>query len=143
MRVELTKEFRFEAAHRLPMVPPDHKCHRLHGHSYKIVVVCRGPLDERGFVVDYAEISAAVRPITDGMLDHRNLDDVLRDGRGGPSTAENLAAWLYPQIKKALPMLYQIEVHETATTVVRYPVYPNASGQPRLAQKGHNANQDA
>lgn len=120
---EVSKRFTFEAAHSLTHLPDGHKCKRLHGHSYVVVVICRGPLDGRGFVVDYAEISAAVRPVTDGMLDHRNIDEVLMAGRAGPSTAENLAAWLYPQIKRALPSLYQIEVHETATTVVRYPVY--------------------
>lgn len=120
---EVSKEFRFEAAHSLPHLPEGHKCKRLHGHSYRVVVICRGELDDRGFVVDYAEIAAAVLPITDGMLDHRNLDEVLAANRGGPSTAENLAAWIYPRIKKALPSLYQIEVHETATTLVRYPIY--------------------
>lgn len=117
---EVSKEFRFEAAHSLPHLPDDHKCKRLHGHSYRIVVICRGPLDKRGFVVDYAEISAVVRPITEGKLDHRNVDDVLGSVY---STAENLTAWLYPKIKKALPTLYQICVSETESTWVRYPVY--------------------
>ena len=36
MRVELTREYRFEAAHRLPQVPPDHKCFRMHGHSFVV-----------------------------------------------------------------------------------------------------------
>ena len=40
VNVELTKEYRFEAAHRLPRVPAGHKCARMHGHSYK-VEVCR------------------------------------------------------------------------------------------------------
>lgn len=36
MNVELIREYRFEAAHRLPHVPPGHKCARLHVHSFKI-----------------------------------------------------------------------------------------------------------
>ena len=53
MRVELSKTFRFEAAHRLPQVPPDHKCHRMHGHSFMVDVVIEGELDERmGWLVD-------------------------------------------------------------------------------------------
>ena len=42
MRVELTQDFRFESAHRLPMVPADHKCFRMHGHSYRIAVGVAG-----------------------------------------------------------------------------------------------------
>ena len=34
-QAEIFKEFTFEAAHRLPYVPDDHKCSRLHGHSYR------------------------------------------------------------------------------------------------------------
>ena len=34
--MEIFKEFTFEAAHRLPNVPPDHKCARLHGHSFRV-----------------------------------------------------------------------------------------------------------
>ena len=33
--MEIFYEFKFEAAHRLPNVPSDHKCSRLHGHSYR------------------------------------------------------------------------------------------------------------
>ena len=45
MRVELSRTFRFEAAHRLPMVPPGHKCHRVHGHSYVVDVFVAGDVD--------------------------------------------------------------------------------------------------
>jgi len=120
---EVSKEFRFEAAHCLPHLPEGHKCRRPHGHSYKVVVICRGPLDHRGFVVDYAEIAEAWKPL-DELLDHHDLNQVFLDNRGdGPTTAENLAAFIYPRLKRSLPTLYQIEVHETATTVVRYPIY--------------------
>ena len=34
--MEIYKEFHFEAAHRLPNVPPGHKCARLHGHSFQV-----------------------------------------------------------------------------------------------------------
>ena len=64
MRVELSKTFRFESAHRLPMVPPDHKCHRVHGHSYVIDVCAAGEIDPAmGWLVDVGEIAARVEPL--------------------------------------------------------------------------------
>lgn len=118
---EVAKEFRFEAAHSLPHLPDGHKCRRPHGHSYRVVVVCRGPLDDRGFVLDYAEIAEAWKPLHD-MLDHRDLNEVFAANRAGATTAENLAAFIYPRLACKLPTLHQIEVYETASTVVRYPV---------------------
>ena len=45
--MEIFKEFTFEAAHRLPMVAPDHKCARLHGHSFRIAIHVHGEVDEQ------------------------------------------------------------------------------------------------
>ena len=57
--VEIFKEFTFEAAHRLPYVPPGHKCARLHGHSYQVAVHVRGPVTAgQGWVRDFAGGSA-------------------------------------------------------------------------------------
>lgn len=66
----VSKDFSFEAAHSLPHLPVGHKCRNVHGHSYRFRVECTGPLDARGFVVDFAEISAAVKPIVE-RIDHR------------------------------------------------------------------------
>lgn len=113
MRVELTKEFRFEAAHRLPMVPPDHKCHRLHGHSYRIEVAVAGEVDEAtGWLVDYADVAAVVEPVLRGELDHRTLNDVpgLEN-----ATSEALCLWLWRRFAPGLPLLAAVTVHETCT----------------------------
>jgi len=54
MIVELKKQFLFEAAHHLPHVPAGHKCARVHGHSYRVEVVLRGPVDTHtGWLVAY------------------------------------------------------------------------------------------
>lgn len=39
MTVSICRTYRFEAAHHLPMLPETHKCHRLHGHNYKVEMV--------------------------------------------------------------------------------------------------------
>ena len=63
MNIELRKTFQFEAAHLLPHLSFDHKCGRLHGHSFRVEVVVAGECDPRlGWLMDYADISAAFKP---------------------------------------------------------------------------------
>jgi 6-pyruvoyl tetrahydropterin synthase/QueD family protein len=118
MRVELTKEYSFEAAHRLPRVPAEHKCARMHGHSFRIEVCVAGEVDERmGWLVDYAEITGAVEPLLKRELDHRALNDV--PGLENP-TSENLCAWLWRRIRPQLQGLVSITVAETCTARCTY-----------------------
>lgn len=118
MRVELTKTYRFEAAHRLPRVPPDHKCHRLHGHSFAVDVSVEGEVDERmGWLVDFADISAVVEPIVARELDHRTLNDV--PGLENP-TSEILCRWLWERLAPRLAGLSSVTVHETCAARCTY-----------------------
>jgi 6-pyruvoyltetrahydropterin/6-carboxytetrahydropterin synthase len=112
MRLELRKTFQFEAAHLLPNLPETHKCKRLHGHSFQAEVVVAGENDPAlGWVMDYAEISDAFRPLWE-QLDHRYLNDIpgLEN-----ATSENIAIWLWDRLKPSLPMLTEIVVAETCT----------------------------
>lgn len=62
MIMSVTKEFRFEAAHRLIKHPG--KCKHLHGHSYKIEVTVTGEVDdETGMLVDFSKLSEAVNHV--------------------------------------------------------------------------------
>lgn len=118
MKVELTREYTFEAAHRLPNVPPEHKCYRMHGHSFRVEVVVAGAVDSRlGWLVDYADISAVVEPLLRNELDHRSLNDV--PGLENP-TSENLCGWLWNRLRPFLPMLSAITVAETCTARCTY-----------------------
>ena len=112
---EISKTFSFEAAHSLPHLPDGHKCQRVHGHSYRVEIVCRGELDERGFVIDYAEISEAIDPVIK-RIDHHFLNDVMPY----PTTAENLARWIYEQCMGEIP-IWQVHVFETAKTRCTFP----------------------
>ncbi len=115
--IEIYKEFRIEAAHRLPHVPPGHKCARLHGHSFRVVVHVAGPLDPAlGWVCDFADLTAAFAPVLD-QLDHRYLNDV--PGLENP-TSEVLATWLWQRLRPALPGLTRIIVRETCTSGCEY-----------------------
>ena len=118
MHVELTRDFTFESAHRLPMVPNDHKCFRMHGHSYRIEVRVAGEVDPKlGWLVDFGEIAARVEPVLKAELDHRVLNDV--PGLENP-TSEILAAWLWKRLMPLVPHLAAITVHETCTARCTY-----------------------
>ncbi|MCL2641152.1 MAG: 6-carboxytetrahydropterin synthase QueD [Phycisphaerales bacterium] len=115
--VELSKEFRFEAAHSLPNVPAEHKCGRLHGHSFVVEITVKGPVDpQTGWLIDFAELKAKFKPLED-QLDHRYLNEVAGLEN---STSENIARWLWQKLKPELPILYQVTVHETCTSKCVY-----------------------
>ena len=115
--MEIFKEFSFEAAHRLPHVPTDHKCSRLHGHSYRVSVHVDGPIAQpSGWVRDYAELSHAMKPLLD-VLDHHYLNEV--EGLSNP-TSEVIARWIWDRLRPSLPDLSQIVVHETCTAGCSY-----------------------
>lgn len=111
--MEIFKEFSFEAAHRLPNLPPEHKCSRLHGHSFFVAVHVDGQVQERtGWVLDFAEIKEAFKPILD-RLDHTYLNDI--EGLANP-TSENLARWIWDELKPRLAPLSKIVIRETCTS---------------------------
>jgi len=110
--MELRKTYQFEAAHLLPHLPASHKCRRLHGHSFKVETAIEGPRDPAlGWVMDYADMAEAFRPIWE-KLDHFYLNDI--PGLENP-TSENIAVWIWNQLKPRLPMLTEIVVAETCT----------------------------
>ncbi|MCP4837195.1 MAG: 6-carboxytetrahydropterin synthase QueD [Phycisphaera sp.] len=117
MRVSLRKTFRFESAHWLPTFPEDHKCRRLHGHSFRVDVVVEGEVpEEDGFLVDFGVIKAAIKPIEE-ELDHRCLNDI--EGLENP-TSEMLARWIWNRLSPQLSILSEIHVHETCTSSCIY-----------------------
>lgn len=119
--VEIYKEFMIEAAHRLPNVPPGHKCARLHGHSFRVELRARGPLDPTlAWVMDFADLKAAFQPLYD-QLDHHYLNDI--PGLENP-TSERLAIWIWDRLHPVVPELRSVVVHETCTSgcVYRGPI---------------------
>jgi len=117
MHVRLKKTFHFEAAHDLPRFPPDHKCRRLHGHSFRFDVIVEGDVPEKtGYLIDFGQIKEAAEPIV-RLLDHRYLNEI--EGLSNP-TAENLCRWIYQRLKPNLPLLSAIRVRETCTSSCEY-----------------------
>lgn len=115
--MDIFKKFSIEAAHRLPNCPPGHKCARLHGHSFQVEIHVRGPVDEHsGWVMDFADLKKAFAPLYD-RLDHHYLNEI--PGLENP-TSENLARWIWRELKPTLPPLHRVVVRETCTAGAVY-----------------------
>ena len=115
--MEIFKEFTFEAAHLLPNVPNGHKCGRLHGHSFRVVVHVAGPVDSGlGWVQDFAEIKKAFKPLYE-QLDHHYLNEV--PGLENP-TSEVLAQWIWERLAPTIEGLTRVRVYETCTAGCEY-----------------------
>ena len=111
--MEIYKTFTIEAAHKLPNLSQNHKCSRLHGHSFVIEVHVNGDNDNNnGWVMDFADISEIFKPIFE-CLDHHYLNEIA--GLENP-TSENLVKWIWERLKPNIKYLHSIEVKETCTT---------------------------
>ena len=131
--MKIAKEFRWEMGHRLPL--HDGACRNLHGHSYKLEVEIEGdPVPETGMIVDFQDVSAAVKPLV-AELDHcflvqdcdGELLDYLRRNRlkhtviAFPSTVENLCGIFADRLRpffRAQPHVraFRIRIYETPTS---------------------------
>jgi|TARA_B110000971_G_C20030152_1_gene510996 6-pyruvoyltetrahydropterin/6-carboxytetrahydropterin synthase len=114
--VRIYKDFSFESAHRLPLVPENHQCFNLHGHSFNARITISGELLPQGWVMDFGEVKKICSPIIN-ILDHSYLNEI--EGLENP-TSENIAIWLWEKISKDLQGLYCIEVKETCNSGCLY-----------------------
>ncbi|MDE2370476.1 MAG: 6-carboxytetrahydropterin synthase [Burkholderiales bacterium] len=102
------RRYRFESAHRLPLVPPGHKCGRMHGHGFEVLI--------RAAAADADRIDAQWAPLQ-AELDHRCLNEIA--GLENP-TSENLAAWIRARLHGGLPGLSWVTVFETGSCGAHY-----------------------
>jgi 6-pyruvoyltetrahydropterin/6-carboxytetrahydropterin synthase len=117
MRCQLSRDYHFEAAHRLPRVPATHKCSRVHGHSYRVTITVTGPIDpDLGWLLDFADLDRVVDPVIE-RIDHQLLNEVA--GLENP-TSELLAVWLWRAIQPGLAGLTEVMVAETPTSCCVY-----------------------
>ena len=136
----ISKEFKFEMAHRLSKHLGN--CHNIHGHSYTVIVGLKSnSLDENGMIIDFSELKHAIENDHLNELDHAlvlseedsNLNEVIKEIDPKikiqvfyfEPTAEHLSKFLYNGIKvfTALPpdvMLDYVTVYETETSQATY-----------------------
>jgi|TARA_B110000305_G_C19112707_1_gene480505 6-pyruvoyltetrahydropterin/6-carboxytetrahydropterin synthase len=110
--MKIFKDFSFEAAHKLPLVPKSHKCSNLHGHSFKVRICVTGIVNELGWVMDFADLKLICAPVVDS-LDHTYLNEIK--GLENP-TSENISKWLWMHLQYSLKNLESIEVMETCNS---------------------------
>ncbi len=104
---ELTKQFRFDAAHTLRREVDAESSARIHGHSYRAEITIRGrPDPTSGMIVDTTIFERLLADAHDA-LDHRMLDEI---NDLGPATLENLSAWIWRRLEPTLPGLYKVQV---------------------------------
>ncbi len=109
---ELSKQFRFDAAHTLDRVIDAEGSRRIHGHSYRAEVVIRGKADPKtGMVIDLGLFERVLEEARRG-LDHHFLDDV--PGLG-PATMENLSAWIWRKVSGSCGALARVTVYRDST----------------------------
>ena len=106
------KDFTFEAAHRLPLVSEDHKCFKLHGHSFHVRISIEGEVNKMGWVMDFGDVKLICNPIIQ-LLDHAYLNEIV--GLENP-TSENIAIWVWAKVKAGLPNLISVEIRETCNS---------------------------
>jgi 6-pyruvoyltetrahydropterin/6-carboxytetrahydropterin synthase len=111
--MQIRKHFRFEAAHVLPYHPG--KCARMHGHSYRLEVAVRGPLQNdgpaRGMIEDFDVIKQVVRREVVDLLDHQTLNELIEN-----PTAEHIVSWIWERLRPSLPGLDELVLWETANS---------------------------
>lgn len=96
-RVLVAKEFTFDSAHHLHCY--EGKCAILHGHTYRLRVAVSGYPDDRGLVIDFADLKRIVKETIVDRLDHQYLNAVLPPMN---TTAENMVVWMFEELEKAL-----------------------------------------
>ncbi|MEO7299500.1 MAG: 6-carboxytetrahydropterin synthase, partial [Verrucomicrobiota bacterium] len=84
---------------------------------FKVEIVVGGECDPKlGWLMDYAEISAAFKPLWE-QLDHFYLNEI--SGLENP-TSENVATWIWDALKPKLPLLTEVVVAETCSAQCIY-----------------------
>ena len=109
---ELSKQFRFDAAHTLDRNIETESSRRIHGHSYRAEVTVRGRPDSvTGMIVDLGILERLMEDARDA-LDHRFLDEI---NDLGPATMENLSRWIWGRLHPVVANLFKVSVYRDSS----------------------------
>ncbi len=102
------------------LLPGHSKCGRLHGHTYRVLLVVEGEARD-GMLVDFADLKAQARSVL-SRYDHRHWNDVM----DYPSV-ENICQRLADELSAKLAFPFTIRVYEG------HAKWAETQGQPRGA----------
>jgi 6-pyruvoyltetrahydropterin/6-carboxytetrahydropterin synthase len=106
---QLTVVDSFASAHQLKEYKG--QCERLHGHNWRVEVTVEGTkLNEQGLLIDFKTIKEALGKILK-ELDHTFLNEHPHFKKNNP-TSENLALFIYKEVKKTLKSQPTVRVKE-------------------------------
>jgi len=106
----------FSAAHRLRGYKG--KCENIHGHNWKVgIAVSSDRLNKIGIIIDFKDVKKQLGDVLK-KLDHKNLNSLAYFKKVNP-TSENLAKFIYEQLKKRLPVS-SVSVRETDDSRATY-----------------------
>lgn len=119
-RVQVSKEFTFDAAHHL--FNYEGKCKSLHGHTYRLQIAVSGFLDDRGMAIDFGDLKTIYKEHLEPRLDHRYLNETLPYMN---TTAENMVYWIYQEVALHLPkerglQVESVRLYETPTSYAEF-----------------------
>lgn len=87
------------------------------------VTVC-GPVDPvTGMVMNLSDLKLFMKKVLMDQLDHKNLDKDVPYFKNTVSTTENVAIYIFNELKRIMPnsdLLYEVKIYETDKNIVIY-----------------------
>jgi len=123
MKKTITKEFKFDSAHRLyngKLNVEENKkifgkCYNTHGHGFKLFVTVSGE-EDNGMIINFTKLKKIVNENIINKLDHQFLNDILP----GIITCENMIDMIFGildvELTKQNITLEKLKLYETETS---------------------------
>ncbi|MBG0778798.1 MAG: 6-carboxytetrahydropterin synthase [Desulfotignum balticum] len=120
----ITREFRFDAAHRLflnGLTDRENRdifgqCSKLHGHTYRLRVTVSGRVHPNGMILDFTDLKQIVDEKIIARYDHAFLNE-WDEYRDQPTTVENMCLHIFkvlsPCFEALGAVLTRVQVCET------------------------------
>lgn len=116
---ELSRLFEFDAAHHLPLYQG--KCHKLHGHRYRLEITVRTVKDtlNNGMTIDMLLIKKIINKKVIAKLDHKLINDLIKN-----PTMEDICIWIVQELNAILldngATIVSIKLWETPNIFITY-----------------------
>lgn len=89
-----------------------------------VEVTVRGPVDPKtGMVMNISDLKVHMNEVLMNRLDHKNLDKDVDYFKNVVSTTENVAIYIFNELKILLPdpsLMYEVKIYETDKNIVVY-----------------------